>query len=481
MLSPMRLKLWQTWFLFTAGLVLLALGANHWAQTRDFRRGLLGYVNALEAARLPTLAQRLAEVHSQRTGLGGLTERPGEFARLMSPGEPGHESRRPPPPPPPMGALHGQTEPQRSRRNEQSFLGRLSVLDADGRRLLGPGPSREAVYAPIVSNGREVGRLALNPMPALEGPLDIEFARAQGIRALGIASAVLLVALLSALLLARKLGDRLGRLASASEQVAAGDFGVRVDERGADEISQLGRDFNRMAAALDKNRAARDRWIADISHELRTPLTVLRGELAALQDRIRPLNWEAIDSLAAEAERLSTRVDDLYALTLSDQGSLSYRFTGIDASSLLDACQARHGQRCRDAGLSLRCDPPAQPLTLSGDPARLEQLLDNLLQNSCRYTARGGHIELRAHAQAASWVVLCLEDSSPGPNPDELHRLTERRYRGAGAEHVPEGGGLGLSICENIAQAHGGRLRFGPSSLGGLKVEVWLPAEGRRR
>jgi two-component system, OmpR family, sensor histidine kinase BaeS len=490
----MRPKLWQTWFLFTSALVLLALGANHWAQNRDFRAGLLGHANALERERLPRLAQRFAEAYRREGGWAAVVERPRLFHRLLAPLEavdpgpmpgefeagPGRRTQRGPGPgpgggPPGPGPREGFAPPPADAR---AFPQRVSLLDAEGRLLRGAEPESAAAREPILVDGRVIGQLSLNPMPRLQSPLEIEFARRQGLHALAIAAGVLLLSLLSALLLARWLGRRLGRLADASQRLAAGDFSVRIGDPGHDELGALGRDFDRMAAALAENRAARDRWIADISHELRTPLTVLRGELAALQDGIRPLDAAAVDSLAAEAERLSARVDDLYALALSDQGSLSYRFTAVDFAALLQACCQRHRAGFAEAGLELQL-PPLPPCPLAqADPARLEQLLDNLLQNSRRYTDRGGRVELALTPARAGWIELRVDDSAPAPAPAELARLGERHFRAGASARAPAGGGLGLSICANIAHAHGGHLRFEPSPLGGLRVRLDLPQRG---
>ena len=114
-----------------------------------------------------------------------------------------------------------------------------------------------------------------------------------------------------------------------------GRYDSRLPVESADELGQLARDFNDMAAALEQSEQARRRWVADISHELRTPLAVLRGELEALQDGIRPLTAKAIDSLFGDVMRLNRLTEDLYQLSLSDQGALSYRKNHVDPVELL--------------------------------------------------------------------------------------------------------------------------------------------------
>jgi two-component system sensor histidine kinase BaeS len=314
-------------------------------------------------------------------------------------------------------------------------------------------------------------------MPDLQQPLDLEFAAQQRGRALWIALPVLAVALLASFALTRLLLRPLGALAEASRRLAGGDYGARVSARGSDEIADLSRDFNRMADSLQASRAARDRWIADISHELRTPLTVLRGEVQALQDGVRALNASAIDSLAVETERMAQRVDDLYHLALSDSGALSYRFGSVDFTALLERCLRQRAAALQAADIALCVSPLSACRLDRADGTRLEQLIDNLLANSQRYTAAAGRIEVRLQ-RSEGCVELDIDDSAPGVAADELARLGQRHFRAASAHHAPEGSGLGLAICANIAAAHRGSLRFSASPLGGLQVRLNLPLEG---
>jgi two-component system sensor histidine kinase BaeS len=292
-----------------------------------------------------------------------------------------------------------------------------------------------------------------------------------------VAVPLLAATLLAALLLSRMLTRRIDALAAASRALAAGDDAARVADLGRDELGELGRDFNRMAESLQQSRQARDRWIADISHELRTPLTVLQGELQALQDGIRPLDADALDSLAAEAAQLARQVEDLYALALSDRGGLAYRFDACDLAALIGALAARHAGAFERAGLTLRTHLPEQALHPRIDPARLEQLVGNLLSNALRHTDRGGRVELQLGADSAGWR-LQLDDSAPAVDPAELPKLLDRHYRGQSARG--DGAGLGLAICRNIAEAHGGHLSLAASPLGGLRVTLTLPQPGAR-
>lgn len=465
-----RSRLWHRWFLLSAGMGLAIVLAMLALQEHAFRHGLLAHANRLEQARLPSIAEAAAAEYRRYGGWSSLAREPRRWPQLIHtqdrvlrdaprPPPPG-EGRRPGPPGPPFG-----------------LPARLSLLDADGHPVAGPPPRPHATRLPITLDGKTVGVLALAPMPQLQQAADLDFAREQRQRALWVAVPLLAATLLAALLLSRMLTRRIDALAVTSRALAAGDDAARVADLGRDELGELGRDFNRMAESLQQSRQARDRWIAEISHELRTPLTVLQGELQALQDGIRPLDAAALDSLAAEAAQLARQVEDLYALALSDRGGLAYRYQSCDLAALIGALSARHAGAFERAGLTLLTRLPAQALHPRIDPARLEQLVGNLLSNTLRHTDRGGRAELQLGADSDGWR-LQLDDSAPAVNPAELPKLLDRHYRGQSARG--DGAGLGLAICRNIAEAHGGHLSLAASPLGGLRVTLTLPQPGAR-
>ncbi|MCK7595335.1 ATP-binding protein [Pseudomarimonas salicorniae] len=474
----MRPRLWHRWLLLSAGLVLLALVALLWAQSRGFEQGLLGYARTLEAARLPAIAERLAGEYREVGSWRRLERQPRRWLRIVRPGEDG-----PPLPPPPRerGLRAPGSEPRAEpppgrgpRGGALDLLQRLSLLDADGRLLNGPVPGPDALRWPIELDGVRIGELALMPMPELYESAALDFAKAQRERALWIALPVLLLAVLASWALSRRMLRRLDTLALASRRLAGGDYGVRVGAQGRDELGELASDFDRMAASLQQAQQARDRWIADISHELRTPLTILRGELQALQDGIRPLDGAALGSLLAEAERLSQRIDDLYALALSDSGGLRYRFAEVDLAALVAAVAESRRGLFQQAGLQLSCQTEPDTPPLRGDAARLEQLVENLLGNALRYTDAPGEVRLQLRADAGLARLQC-DDSAPGVSTDELPHLLERHFRAGSGEPRVGGAGLGLAICRNIVEAHGGRIEVAASPLGGLRVTVELP------
>lgn len=475
--GSVRPRLWHRWFLLSAGLVLLALAAALWVQARGFERGLLAYARGLEQARLPTIAERLADEYRQAGGWWRLQEQPRRWLRLLRPEGRGEgDAPRPPRPASALGALPPR-DPQAARARALDFLQRLSLLDADGTLLHGPEPGKAAQRQPIEVDGRLVGFVALTPMPELYETAIVEFAAQQRRRAGWIALPVLGLAVLASWALSRRLLRRLAVLAEASRRLAGGDYGVRVGRQGGDELGELARDFDRMAESLQQAQQARDRWIADISHELRTPLTVLRGELQALQDGVRRFDAAALASLLDESARLAQRIDDLYALALSDSGGLRYRFAPVDLAGLVARVVEARQPAFTASGLRLELRAASPAWLQRGDAARLEQLVDNLLGNALRYTDAGGEVRVEVRSDDRQ-VELRVEDSAPGVSAEEMPQLLDRHYRGDSGRRRAGGAGLGLAICRNIAEAHGGDIRLADSPLGGLQVRVRLPADG---
>jgi two-component system sensor histidine kinase BaeS len=292
-----------------------------------------------------------------------------------------------------------------------------------------------------------------------------------------IAALVVLLSSLSSLYLARRLLRPIRWLADGAQALAAGDYDTRIEVERDDELGRLARHFNHLAAALARNEQLRRQWIADISHELRTPLAVLRGEIEALQDGVRAVSAQRLNSLHAEALALGQLVEDLYQLALADAGALEYRCESVDLAEILtDTAQAfRH--RFEQQGLTLD-NQVAAPLWLHGDPLRLQQLFSNLLENSQRYTAAGGRLEIVLE-RSVERHVLVFRDSAPAVPDAALSHLFERLYRVDKSRSRSLGGaGLGLALCQNIVEAHGGRMTASHSPLGGLQVRVELPVQG---
>ena len=355
---------------------------------------------------------------------------------------------------------------------------RLLLFDASRQRLIGRAELAErAVLRPIVVQAQTVGFLGYVPRTELLESIERVYLSRQHVTFAGLAVAMAIASLLLGAGVSYWLTRRVRELADAAQRLKAGHYEQRLPQRGHDELAQLAGDFNTLAEALASARRARQQWIADIAHELRTPLSVLRGEIEALQDGVRPLDRAAVDSLDSEAARLARLVEDLHTLSMSDLGALTYFKEPVDVAEIVaDVIDPQRRALARQ-GLALQLD--LQPSVMPADAERLAQVFANLLQNSVRYTDAPGTIAVRVRSTGGP-VRIDWEDSAPGVPAEDLPRLTERLYRVEGSRSRSGGGaGLGLAIVNALVQGHGGTLEAGASALGGLRVSIEFPAGGR--
>jgi len=483
-----RSKLFLTLLVATGLAVVCMFALIQWS----FDRGFLNYVKSLEGQRLESLVGTLAEAYGEKGSWDWLQENRWSWWRLLRenafeslPEEERRElqqrfakwqsenperQRRTPKPPPADGAPRGLR-----------FEDRVILLDAQRNRVVGPDSfSAVPEFNPLELDGAVVGYLGLVPQAHLTGILQQRFADEQKKTFALISLIVIIVAGLLSLPLARTMVRRIAALAAGTFRLSSGDYSTRVKERGSDELSQLARDFNQLASTLEQNEQVRKLWIADISHELRTPLAVLRGEIEALQDGVRKTTPQALESLHGEVLQLTRLVEDLYQLSLTDLGGLSYRKRDVDLVALLDEALQGYRQLLSDRQLELVSSlPPVGRVRVHADPDRLRQLFENLLENSLRYTDRGGKLEVSMQAQDEH-IAIVFRDSAPGVADPDFGRLFERLYRVEGSRSRATGGaGLGLSICRNIVEAHGGSISAAASALGGVQMTVLLPNKER--
>ncbi len=459
--------------LLTSIIVVVVMGV---AERASFQRGFLEYVNRTEVKRLDSLTVALAEAYREQGDWTFLRDNRRRWrhliianirAALAKPDQPHATGIGLPPPP--ADAPHPPPDFLR--------LGpRLTLLDAQRQTVVGNRqPAPDAVFRPIVSEGATVGWLVISPFKTLTDTVDLRFQEQQRKSAWLIGVVATLLAALVAVLLAKNLLAPVKRLTRGTRALTAGDFTARIPVTSGDELGQLATDFNLLAHTLEKNEHARRGFMADISHELRTPLSILRGELEALEDGVRQLTPAALKSLQAEVGTLSKLVGDLYELSLSDLGALSYRKSPTDIIDVLETSVESFRDSLAEQRIEVETILPRTPVTVFADAGRLTQLFNNLLENTLRYTDAGGRLRIQCHSEREN-VTFDFQDTAPGVPEEMLPRLFERLFRvDASRSRAGGGAGLGLAICQNIVEAHDGHIEARPSPLGGLWIALTLP------
>lgn len=256
-----------------------------------------------------------------------------------------------------------------------------------------------------------------------------------------------------------------------AEAVTPGDPSNLPVPPARDEVSRLATTLNDMLARLQAAVEHERRFVADASHELRTPLALLRTELdlALRRPRSQEELESALRSAAEETQRLSRLADDLLLIARADQGSLPIRLEVVDAGDLLADSAVRFAGRAKQLGRELHVEQST--LQIEADPLRVGQALGNLVDNALTH---GEHdVELAAE-ERDGLVELHVRDGGPGFPVDFRARAFDRFSR-ADEARSRGGSGLGLSIVELVARAHGGSAGLTASSSGGADVWIALP------
>ncbi|GAB3260459.1 HAMP domain-containing sensor histidine kinase [Nocardioides dilutus] len=299
-------------------------------------------------------------------------------------------------------------------------------------------------------------------------------------------TAALLIAIVLAMVVtwyfSRRTQASISRLAQAAATVGAGDYGSRVPRPGlGGEFDQFADTFNALAERLEAVESTRRRMLADLAHEMRTPLATLEAHLEALQDGVRQLDEATFDVLSGSTERLRRLADDIGAVSRAQEGELEIHLEPTDPGDLVEAATGACADRYRGAGVDLSTDLDAE-LTVLADPARMGQVLANLLDNALRHTPEGGSVQVSCH-RTDRGVEIEVSDSGEGIQAAHLSHVFDRFYRADPARNSINGGsGIGLTISKALVEAQGGEISAHSDGPGlGARFVVRLPdiQEGR--
>lgn len=293
-----------------------------------------------------------------------------------------------------------------------------------------------------------------------------------GIRLRWSLAASVLLALVLVQILARGITSPLRDMAMAADRMTEGDLRQRVPDSGADEVGQLGRSFNDMAAHIaDLERQRRD-LIANVSHDLRTPIAVIQGNVENLLDGVGDDTDGVLEAVLRQTRRLGRMVEQLLDLSRLEADASVFHRRPVDLVGVAERVIEEAG--LRDPAPLIVLEAPDR-LPAHVDPERFHQVLANLVDNAVRYQPPGEPIRLVTAAEEGG-IRIVVEDRGPGIAPDELDRVFERFHRAEPDRASASGGsGLGLAIARSIVELHGGTIRAGRGDPTGCVMTITLP------
>jgi signal transduction histidine kinase len=229
-----------------------------------------------------------------------------------------------------------------------------------------------------------------------------------------------------------------------------------------------------MSARLKITDEQRRGFLADVAHELRTPLSVIRGQAEAIADGLYPADAAHLAPILDATETLDRLVEDLRTLALTDAGNLELKKEPTDLGQLARDTAESFRPQADATGISLTTDLADNLPPVDVDPARIRQVISNLLSNAIRHTPSGGSVHV-AVSSAGDQVALTVTDTGEGIPPELLPHVFERFVKGPNSQ----GSGLGLAIAHDIATAHAGRLEISSEPGSRTVATLVLPVAAR--
>ncbi len=332
-------------------------------------------------------------------------------------------------------------------------------------------PTREEVFVTILFAGALPVRVVILPVVSQSGH---RFFVQEGISLEGLHASLrrlrttlffllpsmLGLSVVSGWLMARRVLQPIKAITREAHTIEAQDLSRRLPiANPQDEIGQLAGVLNSLLSRLERAFAQMRQFTADAAHELRTPLAVLRCGIEVVAGKARsPAEYqEALETYIEEVSHLSRIVDNLFTLARADTGQQEFEWETVNLSGLLQEVYEQADLVAEARGLSISLHTDGE-VSVQGDRLRLKQLLLNLLDNAVKCTPTGGRVHLAVNREE-SWARVTVEDTGIGIPAEALPYIFDRFYRVDKARSLDNtGGGLGLSICQWIVQAHGGRI-----------------------
>ena len=357
-----------------------------------------------------------------------------------------------------------------------------ALLESGSLPSLAPRNDTNSVArAVIVVDGEAVGtvRVWVYGSEGLLRSTDIEFRNAS-YSALAWASIVAIVlATIIGYIFARNLVRPIKRMTDTAEAMKNGDLTARTGLSGDDEIARLGKTFDDMAEAVERDRKLERRLTTDVAHELRTPLMAIQSTVEAMVDGVFPADEEHLVTVNSEVQRLSRLVGSLLKLSRLENRSNPTKQEIVNVGELISGIIVTHETYVAEAGLTLSYDADPDVL-VKGDPDMIRQATANLISNSVRYTPEGGSIMVTVRKDGGM-AAIAVKDTGIGLTPEEARMVFSRFWRAdAGRDRASGGLGIGLSVVKEIVDRHDGWVQVEGEKNKGACFTIHIPLHKER-
>ena len=349
-----------------------------------------------------------------------------------------------------------------STRDIRSYVG---MNPGTGERIM-------AVSSPMIySNGEVIGVLRFVTSTRLVDQQIIMVAMVSLVALM----VVLLVVVISNNYYLRSIMVPVAEITEKAKRIANGSYGVQIQTRYHDEIGELAETINEMSAKIGQNEKMQAEFISQLSHELRTPLTVINGwsETLLADETLDSDTRQGLKIISGEAKRLTEMVMELLDFTRMQDGRMTLHVEMTDIRCEFEDTVFMYGSRLAQEGIKLQYVDNGEDIPeIPCDAKRLRQVFLNILDNAAKHGGEGKRIEA-SMSYEKDWVIVRIRDFGPGIPEDEIPLVKKKFYKGSSKAR---GTGIGLAVCDEIVEMHGGVLTLENAQGGGTLVTVALPA-----
>lgn len=287
----------------------------------------------------------------------------------------------------------------------------------------------------------------------------------------------LVVSFITVYVLSYTLTRPLRDMSTATKKYAEGDFSYKVKVRGNDELAELATAFNSMAMALSTLESTRRSFVANVSHELKTPMTSIGGFIDGMLDGTIPEEKYSyyLQLTSDEVKRLSRLVTGMLNMSKLEAGEMPMNIKQFDISADIFKTLLSFEKKINDKSIEILGLDTMESVMVNADKDMLMQVVYNLIDNAVKFTPEGGYIFLKDYRDSEK-VFVSIRNSGAGIERDELPKVFERFYKiDKSRSYDVKGAGLGLYLCKNIVELHGGEIRVDSKVGEYTEFAFWIP------